>query len=176
MEDWFVTARAALGWRNDSDCVQMVPMPTPAVRPGLCVAYRRDGAAAVGVVTDADYGTGVMTIVEARLQRQRSRGSGVRWAVAPAARDSNQRDTRRLEQADGEDAESAWRLLDTDDGDRDAAVRVAWLDDMDWVAPGVRQLASSALCFRVVSDERHVRMSSSVTVSAGHLSCEASGR
>ena len=68
----------------------------------------------------------------------------------------------RLEQADGEDAEGAWRLLDTDDGDRDAAVRVAWLDDMDWVAPGVRQLASSALCFRVVSDERHVRMSSSV--------------
>ena len=90
----------------------MVPMPTPSVHAGLCVAYTKDGALAVGVVESVNSGEGTMSIVQAQEMRLRYRGSGVRWVVAPSVRNGGHRDVRGLAQT-GDDGDGAWRLLDT---------------------------------------------------------------
>ena len=114
----------------------------PSVRAGLCVAYTKDGALAVGVVENVNRYEGTMSIVQAQEMRLRRRGAGVRWAIAPSARNGGHRDVRGLAQK-GDDGDGAWRLLDTEDADGEAPARRAWLQDVDWVAPGFRQLACS---------------------------------
>ena len=163
-DEWMKTARSALGWHGDT--VDMVPMPVPRVGVGDCVAYRLNGAPAVGVVTAADREANVMEVVLAVDARRRTRhgqgaGVGVRYAVAPASRDGAARAVRKLIPA-ADDWEGAWRLLDTADEDQERTVRAAWVRGSDWVSPGTMQLASAPLVFLVTSDDRHVRLRSRV--------------